>query len=828
MEEGALTALGEYRDPARERAFRDAQHPLMLTQTRRVAVVSGLAYMGGAVPFGWAFGELPGYHVTNVGRVLVLAACLYLGLHPAVSRSARTMERASVLVGFLAAVGLLPMFVLTPVGPHANGTLAVAVMVVVALFMNVPVRWSVAVVGLIASETVLVNQFVLDASVLDGGLVAVVVLPVALISVIAASRHGATQRRLVASLTAAAEARLDRVRAAEERAVAERSLAAREQALVALAEHAPVPFVIVDRETRRTLAANEAWRTLFEVPTDAQDVDVTSMVGAAQLEALEVALARDGSIRDASVALTTSSGRTVYCRVSSVVSELAGRPCVVTSLLDMTAQRAYTRVLEDARKSAEAASRAKSDFLAHMSHEIRTPMNGVLGMADVLLHTRLTAEQRDIVGTIKSSGDVLLAVINGILDLSKVESASFELESRAFDPVDVLERSFEPLALKAAEKGVRCLLRFGSEVPARLLGDEVRVRQVFINLLGNAIKFTEQGEVQVQVDAQRRDGGWTLTIAVRDTGIGISEEAAQALFAAFRQADASTTRRYGGTGLGLYITQQLARRMGGDVTLASTPGQGSTFVATMVLGAAAAPPARGRVWLEASPSVVALGPALRSLGRALVEHPDADTVWVVDATAPLPTPLGARGLWLRAPGEPPAPSGWVEVARPGRRRGLEVALEELYGPRTRPVSIPGLAGAPRRLHVLIAEDNLVNQKVLTRVLGQLGVSSTVVGDGVAALQALRVSRFDLVLMDMQMPGMDGVEATRCWRAEEGDGQHIPIVAVTAHAMAEHRAEALAAGMDDLITKPVSRDAVSATLERWADRHGDVEASAPMS
>jgi signal transduction histidine kinase/CheY-like chemotaxis protein len=446
----------------------------------------------------------------------------------------------------------------------------------------------------------------------------------------------------------------------------------------------------------------------------------------------------------------------------------------------------------------------------------------------VLLHTRLTAEQRDIVGTIKSSGDVLLAVINGILDLSKVESASFELESRVFDPVDVLERSFEPLALKAAEKGVRCLLRFGSEVPARLLGDEVRVRQVFINLLGNAIKFTEQGEVQVQVDAQRRDGGWTLTIAVRDTGIGISEEAAQALFAAFRQADASTTRRYGGTGLGLYITQQLARRMGGDVTLASTPGQGSTFVATMVLGAAAAPPARGRVWLEASPSVVALGPALRSLGRALVEHPDADTVWVVDATAPLPTPLGARGLWLRAPGEPPAPSGWVEVARPGRRRGLEVALEELYGPRTRPVSIPGLAGAPRRLHVLIAEDNLVNQKVLTRVLGQLGVSSTVVGDGVAALQALRVSRFDLVLMDMQMPGMDGVEATRCWRAEEGDGQHIPIVAVTAHAMAEHRAEALAAGMDDLITKPVSRDAVSATLERWADRHGDVEASAPMS
>jgi signal transduction histidine kinase len=454
MEEGALTALGEYRDPARERAFRDAQHPLMLTQTRRVAVVSGLAYMGGAVPFGWAFGELPGYHVTNVGRVLVLVACLYLGLHPAVSRSARTMERASVLVGFLAAVGLLPMFVLTPVGPHGNGTLAVAVMVVVALFMNVPVRWSVAVVALIASETVLVNQFVLDASVLDAGLVAVVVLPVALISVIAASRHGATQRRLVASLTAAAEARFGRAREAEDRALAERNLAAREQALMALVEHAPVPFVITDRGTRRALATNAAWRRLFEVPDDALDFDVSSVTSPEQLAALAAVMARDGAIHGAAVAMTTTSGRTVHCRISSVASELGGRPCVVTSLLDVTSQHEHTRALEQARQSAEAASAAKSAFLAHMSHEIRTPLNALIGLSHLLEGTPLDGEQRHFLDRIQLASRTLLGLLNAMLDIAKIEAGELSLEHIELDLPLLLREVTALLDAQAQAKGL--------------------------------------------------------------------------------------------------------------------------------------------------------------------------------------------------------------------------------------------------------------------------------------------------------------------------------------------------------------------------------------
>jgi signal transduction histidine kinase/CheY-like chemotaxis protein/HPt (histidine-containing phosphotransfer) domain-containing protein len=531
---------------------------------------------------------------------------------------------------------------------------------------------------------------------------------------------------------------------------------------------------------------------------------------------------------------------------------------------EVTQRRKVEGELAVARDAALESARAKSEFLANISHEIRTPLNGVIGMTGLLARTELSPEQRDFARTIESCGETLLALVNDVLDLSKIEAGKLVLEETDFDLRETVESALEPLLARARDKKVELASLVYQDVATAVRGDGRRLRQVITNLVGNGVKFTERGEVVVRVTRESDEPTrQVVKISVVDTGIGIPHEAQSRLFQAFSQADGSTTRKYGGTGLGLVISKQIVEAMGGEIGMQSEPGRGSTFWCTV--------PLEKRAPVASRPAELAGVPVLivddNETNRTILHHQlnawgmkddsaaDAEEallrlrrraasgkpfqIAVLDMQMPGMDGLGLarviradaalaglRLVMLSSIGQHLDPVLLSELGiaaclmKPVKQSPLFDCLSDVMAGRTAPGERRGSASSLRRpseMHgrILVAEDNPINREVATAMLDELGYDWDVAGTGAEALQSLSRRDYSAVLMDCQMPELDGYEAARELRRREGQGRRTPVIAMTAHALAGDRERCLEAGMDDYLTKPLYLDQLRQRLERWA-------------
>jgi len=568
------------------------------------------------------------------------------------------------------------------------------------------------------------------------------------------------------------------------------------------------------------------------------------------------------------ICLRNAVGEDVWALASSMeAEEEQGAPAVIeATLTDVTRQRHYERELRHARSAAEEANRAKGDFLANMSHEIRTPLNGVLGMTQLALDGDLPREEREYLKLAKLSAESLLTVIDDILDFSKIEAGKIDMEVIAFDPREAFAAALKTLAARASAKKIELILDVDDAVPESIQADPTRLRQVILNLVGNAIKFTEQGEVVLRITTERQGRRATLLFEVSDTGVGIPVEKHKTIFESFSQADGSTTRKYGGTGLGLAICSRLVRLMHGEIKIESEPMLGSRFYFSIPLRAAEPPAVEtypkselggrsalivddharsrevlARILARAGMHVEAAGDATEAIEKLRSATARAEPFDLLLADSNMPNLDGGLALIETVANDAAVRSLPALLLSPASERkrsasganinlaaclGKPVSRDELFEAVARALIPEGEAQetsevAPvngrdeiRPMHVLLAEDNVVNRALVTRLLLRAGCSVEAAVNGKEAVDAATRQEFDLLLMDVQMPKMDGLEATRLIRKAES-GRHMPILALTAHAMKGDEERCLEAGMDAYLSKPVDPGKLFEAIERLA-------------
>ncbi|HEX9464270.1 MAG TPA: response regulator [Alphaproteobacteria bacterium] len=649
-----------------------------------------------------------------------------------------------------------------------------------------------------------------------------------------------------------------------------------EQVLREILEASPIGVLIAGRGGRH-LFSNARWRQLGRVPDDRiKDLDVRMFFRSeADRRRIAEALEAQGRVRDLEIEVTALDGTPLWLLVTMERITFEGEPATLAWYYDYSERRRVAEELRLAKENAEAATQAKSTFLATMSHEIRTPMNGVLGLLELLQQTELNPEQRELTSVVRDSASSLLTIIDEILDFSKIEAGKLEIERVAMSPLSLVEGVADTLAPNAHKKKLSLTTFVDASVPPMVEGDPVRLRQILFNLVGNAIKFTERGEIVVRVSVDSAaPGGMMLRAMVRDTGIGLTAEARERLFQPFMQADGTTTRRFGGTGLGLSISKLLVERMGGEIGVDTAPDAGSVFWFTLSVAPSAAPVADEPDLAGLTVLIIEDNPTVQDvlstyLGMKAVQVEVVDTAEkgldllrryaaaslpvdaiIVDLKLPGMDGLAFRGALSTEPAlnakpcilltayDDPGQRGAALAAgfsaymtKPMRRSTILRALAEACG-RSDDLTAPLAAAdgtaeaAPDRETalaegrlILVAEDNPTNQMVIQRQLARLGYAADLVEDGRLGLELFGVSRYGLVITDVHMPKMDGLELTAAIRDfERSEGRdRTPIIALTANVLSGEAERCLAAGMDDHLGKPTSLAQLNEALGRWLPR-----------